>query len=55
MATSSLRHYVEINHGKVMTQNRGVDIKGGRGGGGVETYVVSLPCVLIVVACLVKR
>ena len=50
MTASSLWNHVEITHGKVMTQNRGVDV----GRGGSNTYVVSFPHVLISVACPVE-
>ena len=47
MVASSLLHHMEITHGVVLPHNRGADI----GRGGMETYMVSFPGVLKLVAC----
>ena len=49
MAELSLHHHMEISHWIITTQTREVDV----GGGGLDTYVVSLPHVLKSVACIV--
>ena len=50
MVVLLLRKNTERTHGKIMTQTCGVDIIVG----GEETYLVSLPCVLTLVECLVE-
>ena len=47
---SSLRNHMERTHKKILTQTHGVDVELGVGG----TYVVTFPCVLTVVTCLVE-
>ena len=47
VATSSLRHHMDITHGIVLTHTRGVDV----GGGVTEIYVVYFPRLLNLVAC----
>ena len=51
MAKSLLRHKIERAHGIVLSQTQGVDV----GGGEPETYVVSLPRFVKLVACLVDK
>ena len=45
MAVPSLRHHLEKNHGRILTQTCGVDSGKGR----ADMYVVSLPRTLRVV------
>ena len=49
MATSCLCNHMERSHRIVLPQNRGVDVDGG----GLETYRVSFPRLLKLVACLI--
>ena len=44
-------HHMEISHRIVMPHTQGVDV----GRGGLETYMLSLPCVLKLVACPADR
>ena len=50
MDASSRIQHMEIAHGRVLLQVRGVDV----GGGGLEVYTVSFPWILNLVDCLVK-
>ena len=50
MYAYSLRHHMEITHGTVFTQVRGVDIEGG----GLGVYTVLLPKILKLVDCPVE-
>ena len=47
MEASYLPKHMKRTHSKILTHTRGVDT----GGGGADTYVVSLPCVLKLVTC----
>ena len=47
MAASFLRHHMDISHGIVLPQVRGVDV----GGGGLEVYRVSFPRILKSAEC----
>ena len=50
MAASSLQNQTERAHGKVLLQVRGMYV----GGGGMEVYKVSFPCILKLVDCPVE-